>query len=274
MSFIIKGGGVVINTSMAGNVQPVVNSFEPLQLGSKLTFWLDEREHGGNPITSWGDQSSYGTHDLTNAGSAGAYTGYTINGYEAPHFVRVLPFWGTPTIFDGSTWNLGNIISSSSYHAFAVVNIANINTDWGPAPQNEGICSIGSGGAWAPFTFKSNGGNPQLTCGHYQAGVPPYNPPLVPAYKTITLDGLTLNTNLLLEMWYDGTNIHACIATGSISSLAAYIVQGDLSVLQLRFGHNGMSGSIGSVLICNQALDEADRAKVRQYLGTKYGVAY
>lgn len=244
-------------------------TFNPSQLGSKLTLWIDEREQSaiGSNVVSWGDQSSNGSRDfLAPPGQSylGGQVGYNINGYAAPHFVRAVPFFGSPSEMNSYTWYLSDIITPTAYHAYAVVNIANVVTDYVPGGQNEGFCSIiGPGGAWWPFTFKANGGSPQLTSGHYASG-----------WKTVYSSGLTLNTNLLLETWYDGTNIYACIANGSTGSLAAGAMDGNLSILQMRIGTGGMSGSVGTFLACNQVLDNTERANVRQYLGTKYGVAY
>lgn len=279
MSFIIKGAGTFINTSMAGNIQPVVNSFIPTDLGSKLTLWLDEREQtttilGGNPyINFWGDQQTLtGPHDMSDTGGyVGPLPGKTINGYAAPEFKRATLINPTRMQSSGSAtplWHMEDIITATSYHVFAVVNIADIQTDSPNGQANEGIIQGGNG--WYPLCYRNNSGNPQLTVGHYSDTTPT-------GFRTLTVSGLPLNTDVLLETWFDGSNIQACIANGSVSSLSAgnvgITLSTDLLYLGTGNGYN-VSASLGSLIICDQALDEADRASVRQYLGTKYGVTY
>ena len=261
MSFIIKGAGAFINTSIAGNIQQIIPSFDPSQLGSKLTMWLDEREQTGSPtITAWGDQSSYGTHDLTNAGYATPYTGLTINGYAAPEFRRSLP-----SHLETTGWKMNAVISNSAYHAFTVVSLADIQTNDTNGYNNEGLL----GGGWYPFSFKNNGGSPQLTAGHFAFGQ---------GFKTLTVNSLPLNTPVLLETWYDGTNIQACIGNGAVGSEAAAVIAPNLSGVDMAMGSGSppqpISGSVATLIVCNQALDNTERANVRQYLGTKYGVSY
>ena len=275
MSFIIKGGGAFIGTSIAGNIQQEVPTFTPADLGSKLTLWLDERDQtnaviGGNPYMSfWGDQqTSTGPHDMTNVGGfVGPVPGLTINGYAAPNFRRSTPINPTRLVASGSpAWKMQDVISATGYHVFAVTNIADILTNSTLGLNNEGICQGENG--WYPLSFRDNSNSPQMTVGHYDTG-----------YKTLIVTGSTvpLNTNVLLETWFDGTSLNACVANGTVESMSATNVDSYTltnGYFYLGSGNQIMSGSLATILVCNQGLNNTERASVRQYLGNKYGVSY
>lgn len=268
MSFIIKGGAF-INTSIAGNIQPILPTFTPADLGVKLTLWLDERGQTtvGSDITNWDDQqTSTGPHNMVpRFGFGKPQTGSTINGYAAPQFIR-----SAQTLMDlTSPYKLQSLVSSSAYHVFSVANIANINQNNPSGASNEGII-YSDGAYWYPMSFKNNGGSPQMTVGHYRTS--PNT-----GFETLTVSGLPLNTPVLLETWFDGTNLNCCIANGSVATQAAALLDPyglPYGIVSLGIGNQHMSGSVATVLVCNQALNGTERANVRQYLGTKYGVAY
>ena len=279
MGLIIQGGSVLIATSLTAYEQQPPPSFTPADLGSKLKLWLDERDQGLTTIGGyscydfWGDQQSLtASHDMSNTASAlGPFPGKTINGYSAPWFKA--PGTHNPTRMQSSgsapletgLWNISDIISLSSYHVFAVANIYFAYFDNSLGIANDGICQAGA--AWFPMSYKDNGGSPQMTVGHYSSG-----------WKSLTVTGsnITLNTPVLLETWFDGSYIRCCVGSGTPESLAAGNVDSGVvnELLYLGTGGGYMSGALGSFLICNQALNETERANVRQYLGNKYGVAY
>lgn len=266
MSFIIKGAAY-INTSIAGNIQPEIPTFTPSDLGTKLTLWLDERGQtlSGSNITNWDDQqTSTGPHNMVpRFGFGKPQTGSTINGYTAPQFVRA-----APTLMDLiSPYKLQALIANNSYHVFSVANISDIVQNNPAGVSNEGII-YSDGAYWYPMSFKNNGGSPQMTVGHRSTAS---------AFETLTVSGLQLNTNILLETWYDGTNLNCCIANGSVASQASLPMdnaQLPAGIVSLGIGNQPMNGKVGTILVCNQALDGTERANVRQYLGNKYGVSY
>jgi len=267
MSFIVIGGGAFIGTSIAGNIQQLVPAFTPADLGPKLTLWLDERGQTvvGSDITNWNDQqTSTGPHNMVpRIGFGKPQTGSTINGYTAPQFVRA-----APTLMDlTSPYKLQALIANNSYHVFSVANISDIVQNNPSGVSNEGII-YSAVAYWYPMSFKNNGGSPQMTVGHRSTA---------PAFETLTVSGLPLSTNVLLETWYDGTNLNCCIANGSVATQASLpmnnldLPYGEVSI---GIGSQAMNGNVGTILVCNQALDGTERANVRQYLGNKYGVSY
>ncbi len=276
MSFIIKGAAY-INTSIAGNIQPEIPTFTPSDLGTKLTLWLDERDQtttvisGNSYLSFWGDQqTSTGPHDMTNvAGAAGPIPGLTINGYAAPEFRRTTPLSNPTRMVLTGAYKLQSLVSSSAYHVFSVANISDIQQNNPTGGSNEGIIYSDSA-FWYPMSFKNNGGSPQMTVGHYRTS--PNT-----GFETLTVSGLPLNTPVLLETWFDGTNLNCCIANGSVATQAAALLDPfglPFGIVSLGIGNQHMSGSVATVLVCNQALDGTERANVRQYLGNKYGVSY
>lgn len=263
MSFIIKGGGVIINTSMAGNVQQATGggAIDPATIGQNLTFWLDERgqEILFNDLTYWRNQGSRANVTASNFTGQNFFS-ETINGYPA-------------ALFDGSRFlspgTLQELFSLDSYHIFAVAKIAAVDTNSVNTYSNDAIIAH-TNARFGFFNFKSN----NTMYSFHQTSGDGYG-----GTALFSVDTVAYDTPVLLETWYDGTNLNVRYGNGSVASVAKNDIDPTTNTYDFYIGRNAggstfLSGALATILIVSNSLDPSTQAGIRQYLGTKYGVSY
>jgi hypothetical protein len=271
MSFIIKGGGAFIGTSIAGNIQSAAApSFDPSSIGENLTLWLDERgqSESGN-IRYWINQGSRTfTMQSDSAGSWPAFN-ETINGYPSITFNNSSPRWLVPNWVGPQQ----PIFSRDSYHAFAVLKYPDSGWSFGSSTFANNTFLSHTNAGFGFFSFRYRFDLSRNLFYSYQQGVgDAYGGDFVYSNDTVVY-----NTPVLVETWYDGTNLNVRYGDGPVYSEARNDLVNSTNTYNFWIGRDAAAsttGSLATVLIVSSALDPTTQNNVRQYLGNKYGVSY
>lgn len=238
------------------------SAWQPSKLGSSLTLWLDERGQVGSPISPWNDNSPAGNNFTQ--GVAKPTTGSTINGYAAPTFTNA-----SSQFMQSNA--LSSFITASQCHVLAVVKATTI-----PAAATAATFYVGNG-IFGDLT----GGFMGLVCydvtGSKFAAFGGFDSSGHAAQSSITVGTATLlegwlTTDKTLHLRVGSAAEVTAAMTGVIGNVTgtASISKASASVTPAAF----FDGQIASVLVCNRSLTAGEQAAARQYLGTKYGVAY
>ena len=271
MSFIIKGGGVIINTSMAGNVQQATGggAIDPATLGENLTLWLDERDqYEVGAQVRWYNQGSR-TH-LTASDGAGINLKFneTINGYPA---LNLNQFGGL-----SPDWNSNPqqpLFSSNSYHIFTVFKYPAAGWSFSGATYGNNAIFSHNNAGFGFFNFRYRFDLSLNLMYSYQQGTgDPYGGDFVYSNDTVVY-----NTPVLMESWYDGTNLNVRYGDGTVYSAARNPIASGINSYDFLVGRSpaaAITGSLATILVVSYSLDPSTQAGIRQYLGEKYNVAY
>jgi hypothetical protein len=254
-----------IDLAWSNLIPAVVPVWSPSDLSS-LTLWFDENGIPGSPITQWDDQAGVigGGAYLYQANSSYKPGISTINGVTVASFnsdfMRTLKLPGAVTL------PLSDAISASSYHVFAVASVqpllSNVTSTIGY--QLPGIITDVTGN-WYPFNFRYiDASTIEVVGGHW-----------VGSDVTVSAGNIAVNTPVLLEAWYDGTdfriqvdgNTPGSASAGNVASLTSQINVGSNYTRSHLF-----KGLASDIIVCNAALSAGDRASARSYLADKYGI--
>jgi hypothetical protein len=223
----------------------------PALLGSKLRLWTDQRDQTvvGGAISPWGDQSGNAYNFA--AGTAPS-TGGAINGWPAPKFNSASSQYLTGT-------SLSNIVTASAYHVFVVANPTVLAAPAGQVYLNPAIIGENAG-EWG-LVVSSNG----IQGWHW----------------TGTLAVATAPISILAGIWrliewsYDGTTMSCQVNARAPLTTTGAPIGSITPTVQLGTAWVGtpfFTGTIASVIVCNQKLNTNEAAAVRGYLSSKYGI--
>jgi hypothetical protein len=236
----------------------VGDDWTPLALGSKLRLWLDEHDlvAVGSGYSDWGDQSP-GQHDFSQqtAGLRPA-TGVAINERPAPAFD------GTDDVLTSASNVLSAFVSASAYHAFVVLRADAIAGTSGTSYVNDGVIADGGAGWWGTF-LRTQNGLPEVLAFHWDG-----------TDKFAIATGLVLGQDSLIESSFDGATIRCQVGPEPVGTISASNIASLTNAVFLGRSVGGITldGCIASVIVCNQYLNSAERAAVRSYLSSRYGV--
>lgn len=236
-------------------------AWAPGKLGSSLTLWLDERGQVGSPISPWNDNSPAGNNFTATVKPT---TGATINGYAAPTFTNA-----SSQFMQSNA--LSSFITATQCHVFAVVKAASV-----PKAATASTFYIGNGvfgdltGGYMGLVTYDVAGTKYAAFGGYDTA------------GHAAQDVITVGTATLLEGWLTSDQtLHLRVGsaaavtaamTGAIGNITGTASLSKASAVLTPSGF--FDGQIASVLVCNRSLTAGEQAAARQYLGTKYGVAY
>jgi hypothetical protein len=229
-------------------------AFSPSDLPN-LVLWLNASTlalNDNDTVATWNDSSGLGN----NASQS--------NSAKRPIYKASSGPGGKPSVqFDGTNYCMaGNTsITGTTLTAFAVLTMSNTTSDYGRAlslgatgnpDYNSALycVAIGRNDLFARlYAFRNNSNGSQANVS-YDTGY---------VFDTI-FDGVN-NTSYL-----NGT-AQASAASAGTFGIANYGLGGDVN------GTTFWAGYISEIVVYSSALSNTDRAKVEQYLGTKYGIS-
>ena len=254
-------GGGTFKFALSMDLRPIEGgaAWSPLDLGSKLKLWLDERDQVvvSGKITDWGDQSPGGTVDFTQGTDANRpLSGRLVNGCASPDFVP-----GSSTQMT-STKKVTDVATATSSCVLCVVDIDAIPTaisgvNWYNA---DGI--IGDSGAYWGIALGTVGGVPKAAVGTASPGV------MVTA---------TISTGRrLIQGRLAGGTLYMRVDGGAESSAASGGYSNILGSLVIGRGYTGgggfLDGALATLIAIDPAPTDVELAALRSYLSSKYGV--
>lgn len=204
-------------------------------------------------VTAWNDASANSFHFATAVNSP-VYISSAINGLAGVSVAAA----STQKLTGTAT--LGNLVSTAAYTAYYVFKATSFNGSGGASLANMSAVFQDSNGEFGCGT--SNLASAGYGAGHFDgADKSAFNNP-----------GQSSNITVIMEHYYDGTNIHirfngtnlGAVAASSIGLTTGTLVAG---VSQLG---NYFSGSMCEMIFYNTTLSGANMTANRSYLGTKY----
>jgi hypothetical protein len=252
-------------STLMTDLDAAITEWSPTDLSS-LTLSFDENGMSGSIIEQWDDQAGVigdGAY-FYQANSSFRPRTNTINGVTVAsftsYFMRSLKLPGAVTL------PLSDAISASGYHVFAIASVnalaSNVTSTIGY--QLPGIITDLTAN-WYPFNFRYiDATTVEVVGGHW-----------VGSDVTVSAGNIAVNTPVLLEAWYDGTdfriqvngNTPGSAAAGNVASLTSQINIGSNYTRSQYF-----RGLASDIIICNAPLSAGDRASARTYLANKYGI--
>lgn len=238
-------------------------SIDPATLGAGLTVYLNENgqsTNGGN--STWVNQGSL--TNLSFVESAGGFNAM-IGEYSAFQFVNSTAFGLAPNW----TGMPSELFSLNSYHIFVVAEIYSVDTNSANNWSNDCIMAHDNA-RFGFFNFKST----DIMYSFHQNQGGSYGGVALTSSNTVQY-----LTPVLLETWYDGTDLKIKYADGETQSAPRGNIEAGTNTYSIYIGRNSgggavMSGALATLLVVTSSLDDSTREGVRRYLGTKYGVAY
>ncbi|MBZ0119251.1 MAG: hypothetical protein K8H88_19815 [Sandaracinaceae bacterium] len=249
-------GGIKFAISVDVLVADAMSEWTPLDLSS-VTLWLDERDlvRVGELYSDWGDQSPLGNDFTQGTSSLRPKSGLSINDRPAPDFD------GSDDSMAASA--LSSFVPATQYHTFVVLRAESISGTNATSYLNDGVIADGGAGWWGIY-LRTSAGVPEVLAFHWGGG---------DRYAVGT--GLVLGQDTLVEASFDGATIRCQVSGEPIGTQTAGAI-GDLTNA-VKLGNGAAAvyfdGVIASVIVCKTYLGTAERAAVRAYLSSKYGVA-